>query len=376
MTDVKRVLVVGGGFSGMAAAIQMSRNGLEVDLVEVDPDWCPLGAGITVNGATLRALDELGLYQEVVEQGCISDGLEIYTGSGHLLVQLPTPSPQGSTVAGTAGIFRPTLAKIMAKATRESGVNVRLGCSYTDIEQGEDRVAVQFTDGSQSEYDLVVGADGVHSHLRERFFPEVASPEYIGQGVWRAIVPRPERIERVCMWLGDHLKLGVNPVSDTHMYMFITEDRATKEFIDPATWPQVCADLMKQFSDPFIESLIPHVFEESANIDYRPLANLIVPTPWNRGRLVLIGDTVAATSPHLASGAGIGIESGLVLAQELATEQTLQEALNRFHERRWERCRMVVDNSARLCKIEIEGGDKEEHSRIARESLFLLSKPI
>lgn len=123
-------------------------------------------------------------------------------------------------------------------------------------------------------------------------------------------------------------------------------------------------------------ALRAHLFAPDAAIDYRPLANLLVPAPWNRGRVILIGDTVAATTPHLASGAGIGIESGIVLAEELARATTLQEAFDRFHARRWERCRMVIENSAQLCRIEMENGDKAEHARIMRESIVGLTQPI
>jgi 2-polyprenyl-6-methoxyphenol hydroxylase-like FAD-dependent oxidoreductase len=90
----------------------------------------------------------------------------------------------------------------------------------------------------------------------------------------------------------------------------------------------------------------------------------------------MIGDTVAATTPHLASGAGIGIESGIVLAEELARSDELQTALDRFHARRFERCRMVIHNSERLCRIEIEGGDKAEHAQIMRDSMRALVQPI
>jgi 2-polyprenyl-6-methoxyphenol hydroxylase-like FAD-dependent oxidoreductase len=265
---------------------------------------------------------------------------------------------------------------LLAKATRSAGVDVRLGCSFSRIEQTEDHVDVAFTDGTRRSYDLVVGADGVHSKLRALLFPEVKPLEYIGQGVWRAVMPRPEEVVRPRMWLGKHVKLGVNPVSKTQMYMFITEHRATKEHIAEDTWPQVFAGLMQPFTDPLVQSLIPHALVPAAAIDYRPLANLLVPAPWNRGRVVMIGDTMAATTPHLASGAGIGIESGIVLADELARSDALQTALDRFHARRWERCRMVVQNSERLCRIEIEDGDKEEHARIMRESIVALTQPI
>lgn len=376
MSAVNKVLVIGGGFSGMAAAIQLARSGISVELVEIDPDWCPLGAGITINGATLRALESFGLYDDFVRHGWVSDGVDLCTEDGARMAELQTPNPVGSDVSGGGGIMRPVLAGIMAKATREAGVAVRLGCTFTELTQSDERVEVSFTDNTQGSYDLVVGADGVNSKLRDLLFPEIGPLEYIGQGVWRAVMPRPEEITRPRMWLGKHIKLGVNPVSGSQMYMFITEDRPTKEHIDESTWPQVFAGLMRPFSDPLVQSLIPHALEPSAAIDYRPLANLLVPAPWNRGRVVMIGDTMAATTPHLASGAGIGIESGIVLAEELAGTDDLQTALDRFHERRWERCRMVIHNSERLCRIEIEGGDKDEHARIMRDSMIALAQPI
>jgi len=375
-TAVSKVLVIGGGFSGMAAAIQLRKAGIAVDLVEVDPAWQPMGAGITVSGATLRALENLGVYPEVVEHGWVADGVDLHTFDGHRITELPTPRPVGSDVAGGGGIMRPVLAGILARTTRAAGVDVRLGCTFTTLEQDATGVTVGFTDGSRRQYDLVVGADGVHSKLRALLFPEVKPLEYIGQGVWRAVMPRPAEVVRPRMWFGQHIKLGVNPVSKTHMYMFITEDRPTKEHIDPSTWPQVFAGLMRPFTDPMVQALIPRALEPEAAIDYRPLANLLVPVPWNRGRVVMIGDTVAATTPHLASGAGIGIESAIVLAEELGRHGELQTALDRFHARRWERCRLVIRNSERLCRIEIEGGDKQEHARIMRESIAALTQPI
>ena len=90
----------------------------------------------------------------------------------------------------------------------------------------------------------------------------------------------------------------------------------------------------------------------------------------------MIGDTVHATTPHLASGAGIGIESAIVLAEELLAHNDLQVALSRFEMRRWERCELVVLNSARLCEIEKSGVGKEEHAHIMRESTAMLAEPI
>ena len=93
--------------------------------------------------------------------------------------------------------------------------------------------------------------------------------------------------------------------------------------------------------------------------------------------MVLIGDAVHATTPHLASGACIGIEDGLVLADELGRAgSNVGQALQAFQVRRWERCRMVVENSTRLGEIEIAAGSKEEHAQLMRTSMMALAQPI
>jgi 2-polyprenyl-6-methoxyphenol hydroxylase-like FAD-dependent oxidoreductase len=177
------------------------------------------------------------------------------------------------------------------------------------------------------------------------------------------------------MWMGAQVKPGVNPVSDAQMYLFLTENRPTNERIPAADQPRMLRDLLAPFSDPVLQQIRTQITDD-AQVLYRPLEGMLMPMPWFTGRVVLIGDAVHATTPHLASGACIGIEDGLVLADELAAAGTVTDALQRFQARRWERCRMVVENSGRLGEIEIAGGDKEEHGRIMRETLMALAQPI
>ncbi len=103
---------------------------------------------------------------------------------------------------------------------------------------------------------------------------------------------------------------------------------------------------------------------------------MLLPPPWSKGHVVLIGDAVHATTPHLGAGACIGIEDAIVLAQELDRQETLPAALKSFGERRWERCRMVVQNSLRLGEIEATNGDRAEHAEIMRKSAMALAEPI
>jgi 2-polyprenyl-6-methoxyphenol hydroxylase-like FAD-dependent oxidoreductase len=272
--------------------------------------------------------------------------------------------------------MRPALAKILAEATRAANVNVRLGCTFTSIQQDADGVEVVFTDGQRQRYDLVIGADGLYSKVRQAIFPQAPSPRYTGQCVWRMVLPRPADIQRPTMWMGmPKVKVGVNPVSKTHMYLFVTEDRPTNDRLDPASFPGILAGLLARFPAPAVQAIKAQINDKS-EIVYRPLEGLLLPRPWHQGRVVLIGDAVHATTPHLASGACIGIEDAIVLADELGKDVPISQALEAFQNRRWERCRMVVENSLRLGELEVSGGDKDEQARIMQTSLMALGAPI
>ncbi|MEC7762065.1 MAG: FAD-dependent oxidoreductase [Pseudomonadota bacterium] len=370
--DVNKVLVIGGGFSGMVAAISMQRKGMDVDLIEISEDWRREGAGISLGGSTMRLFDQLGLMDDFKRIGAAHAGIHIRGPEDQLFAELPTPG-LAPGVPGVGGAMRPAMGKMLSDKVLEAGVNVRLGTTYTDLDI--DGGSVTFSDGSTETYDLIVAADGFWSKTRDRMFPDAPKAKYVKQAVWRAVVERPEHLPTVSMWMGPKLKAGINHVSATHSYLFLTEDRAEMTPAKPDTFVPDLKALLKKFPSPTLQKVAEEIGDHS-QIDYRPLENLILPKPWHRGRVVLIGDAVHATTPHLASGALMGMEDGYVLAEELADKATRDEALTAFEDRRYERCRMVVENSGRLAEIEIEGGSQEEHGQLMRESNMALAQPI
>ncbi|WP_278877570.1 FAD-dependent oxidoreductase [Paracoccus yeei] len=374
-SGVKKVLIVGGGFSGMTAAIEFQRAGFQVDLVEIDPNWRSYGAGISLHGATMRVMQRIGIFERYLKVGAATHGLEMRSPvDDSIIVSIPTPSV-GEGLPGGGGVMRPVLAELMRDAVRTTDTTVRLGHTFSSMQDGPDGVRVAFTNGQSATYGLVVGADGLYSAVRKVAFPDAPAPRYMGQAVWRAVVPRPKGVDRPVMWISGKLKAGLNLVSDTEVYLFLMENRATNDFVDPCTFVDTLSDLLGNFPSPILSGVRAGLGAES-RIIFRPLEQFLLPRPWHRGRIVLIGDAVHATTPHLAAGACIGVEDAVVLAECVAQSDSLTQALDTFQDRRWERCRMVVENSGRLGEIEVAGGDQQEHAQIMQVSMKALAEAI
>lgn len=376
MAANRNILVVGGGISGMCAAIQLRKRGCDVDMIEVDPHWRIDGAGITINAACLRALKEIGVLDEVMAQGACTDDLTIAAPNGHVVAVVPTQRIAGPEIPSGGGILRPVLAAILAKATKASGTRVRLGVTYTTLEQRGSDVHVAFTDGTQARYDLVVAADGVMSKTRALLLPDAPVPRFTGQGSWRAVVPRHPSVNGVTLYMGKTTKAGVNPVSKDEMYLFAVDHQDSDGHIPQETWYARMVALLREFSGPVGE--LRDGLNAQSRIVYRPLHNLLVPAPWHVGRVVFIGDTMHATTPHLAAGAGMGVEDAIVLAEELDRNDNVEQAFAAFAERRFARCRLVVESSARLGELENIGTEaaKQEHVQVSRNAMAALAAPI
>jgi 2-polyprenyl-6-methoxyphenol hydroxylase-like FAD-dependent oxidoreductase len=377
MALVNKILIIGGGVGGMCAAIQCAKQGIAVDLVEQNPNWAPDGAGITISGPSLRALREIGVVDQVLKLGGFWRAVDICNAQGELQMSVPVAPAQGADeLPGAAGIMRPVLADILGHATQDAGARVRLGLSFSAITQDAEGVDVVFTDGSKDRYDLVIGADGVNSAVRKLVLPDFAGPQFTGQGSWRAVVPRQR--ENSTIYMGRTTKAGMNPISATECYLFVLDRRAGLDFIPPEQWPLKLAELLEEFGGPIgelREGLRAGTLKD-ARVLYRPLAGHMIAGPWHRGRIVLLGDTVHATTPHLASGAGIAMEGAIVLAEELARRHYLEGALLAYAGRHYDRARLVVTASGRMGRIEQEGGSRDEHTRVMRETQDKLRAPL
>jgi len=375
MARIDKALIIGGGIAGMSCAIQLRKIGIAVDLVEVDPDWRAHGAGLTITGPTLRALQTIGVLDEVKAHGATWSGAKVHDAQGKLLEEIPIP-PLSVDLPATGGIMRPELHKILSARTLDAGVDVQLGRTVQALEEGPDDIEAVFDDGGRGRYDLVIGADGIFSATRKLVFPGSPSPRFTGQVVYRLVAERPAGFDRSHFFMGTDTKVGFNPVSATHMYMFLLHPAPDNPHIPFDEQPERLHERMAGFGGfvPQIRDTVLGANRDSVN--YKPLEVHLQPAPWHRGRVLLIGDAAHATTPHLASGAGMAIEDGIVLAEELAAGDGLRPAFERYMARRFDRCRQVIENSVRLGQMEMAHASPHEHSELMAASLRILRAPI
>jgi 2-polyprenyl-6-methoxyphenol hydroxylase-like FAD-dependent oxidoreductase len=375
VAKIGKVLIVGGGVAGMCCAIQMRKAGIAVDLIDIDPDWRSYGAGITITGPTLRALQKVGVLAEVTKHGATWNNARVHNQAGDHLTTLNLV-PLAEDLPATGGVLRPVLHKILSAKTLELGARVRLGITLTGLRDVGDEVEVTFSGGAVLRYDLVVGADGIFSKLRERIFPEAPKPTFTGQVIYRILAERPPGFDCTHFFMGADRKIGFNPVSPTHMYMFLLHQAAGDPWIEPQLQPQKLYEAMEGFGS-FIPQIRDTVRSTNAHtVNYRQLEVLLLPAPWHRGRVVMIGDAAHATTPHLASGAGMAIEDGIVLVEEIERRATLEEALTHFMRRRFERCRLVIENSVELGRLEMNHGSPAVHTQLMKDTLDTLRQAI
>ena len=370
---IANVLVVGGGIGGMTAALSLAKRGVAVTLIDSDPAWRVYGAGITITGMSLRAFDDLGVLDEIRSRGFVHNGMRPKRFTGEPLGE-PRFAPPGSPpVMHGGGIMRPVLHDILSVRVREAGIEVKLGVTVESLDQDPDGVDVTLSDGSSARYGLVVGADGIFSQIRGMIFPAAAKPKFTDQGCWRIVAERPPEIDRAEIYFGGPLKLGMSPISQDQMYVFLLEHVPGNPWFAPEAHIDHLSELMAPFggSVPAIRAgLGAH-----SQTNYRPLEWLLLPDPWYHGRVVLIGDAAHATTPHMASGAGLAVEDGLVLADELAKSDDVDTALRSFMARRFARAKLVVETSVRSGEMEIAGADRAEQTGVHASATQALAQP-
>jgi 2-polyprenyl-6-methoxyphenol hydroxylase-like FAD-dependent oxidoreductase len=369
------VLIVGGGTAGSALAILLARSGVAVDVAEIRPEFDARGSGITLQGNALRVLRDLGVWDEVAATGFAFNSLGLRAPDGTMLAEIPDVRTGGADLPATVGMNRPDLTAILARAVHRAGARTRFGVTVETITDRGDRVGVRLTDGTTGTYDLVVGADGIRSAVRAMLGIAVA-PRPTGMGIWRARTRRPAEIERTDLIYGGPCFIaGYCPTGPDSMYAYLVEKARPRESIADADKPAHMRALAEGYGGPWKE--IRDDITDPDQINHTWFESLLVDRPWNRGRVVLIGDAAHACPPTLAQGAAQCLEDAAVLAELLLTAGTLDQALfDAFMDRRYERAKAVVEASLQLAAWQLKPTpDADMPGLMARITALVAERP-
>ena len=361
------MVIVGGGIGGLTAAIALRRRGFEPRLYEAAPELREVGAGIGVPPNAVQVLDRLGLAGAVAAGGRPTRVAELRDTRAGLLRRADMSYASDGRIWPTIAIHRGRLQRILAEQLPPASIHTGKQC--TGVEQDGDRATVRFADGSSTDADLVVGADGLRSAVRTSIVPD-ARLRYSGQTSWRGVAKYdlPAEMDGTGweVWSAG-ARIGFSPIGHGEVYWYATMDAPEGGTDAPGSLAAKLAALAEPFPAP-----IPQIVAatDAARITRTDLTDLAPIASWHRGRVVLLGDAAHATTPNLGQGGAQAIEDAWVLADRLAAHGAVEPALADYERIRMPKARMVVNLSWRFGKM------VHLSNPIARAARNLLSRAV
>jgi FAD-dependent urate hydroxylase len=340
LSEPPSVLIVGAGIAGLALGRALRARGISAEIIERTTAWTPAGTGIYLPANGVRALQSLGIGDAVTSRSVRMTYQRILDNRGRLLAEVDLDAVWGA-VGPCVGMRRADLHSMLLDGAH--GVPLRLGTTVTALTESHDAVTVVFDDGVQREYDVVVGADGVHSTIRRLAFGSTP-PNYVGQVSWRFLSEHTHGITNWTVMLDRRRAFLTVPVpGGLYCYADLTCER-----IERASDLTPLRSLFLDFAAP-MDAILDRLVNTDA-VHFAPIEEVTV-EPGVTGRIVLIGDAAHATSPNMAQGACMALEDALVLSEMLASGGRVADQLLAFSERRRARIRWVQQRTHRRDRV-------------------------
>lgn len=305
-----KVLIAGAGIAGLAAAVSFRIHGFDVEVFERSEQPREIGAGIYIKENSFAVLDEFGLTDEIMRRGTRLRSARIIDESGNLVVDRDVS--QERLVVG----LRSDLHTLLRQRAEELGAVIHTG---RKVAGASARGILHFADGSEERGDIVIGADGLHSRVRDSLDLTRAKIG-LGDGATRVLVPRfdDEQPYSSEHWSGQ-LRVGIAPASADYTYMFIIgpekDRRATRLPLDKSYWKRHFPHLAEYF-DGVTPELSTHHRHFYVHCD-----------TWVKGRVAIVGDAAHAQPPNLGQGAGVSMAAAWEMAETLAYADDVNEGL-------------------------------------------------
>lgn len=331
----------------MCAAMSLRRIGVEASVYEQAEELRAVGAGLTIWANAIKALRKLGLADEVIRAGAKIERGELRTADGRVLSRSNPGELEQRFGEPTVALHRSDLHEILLGALPSN--TVHLGAKCTGFEEDERGVTARFTNGSTHRAELLVGADGIHSVIRQQLFPEVRL-RYSGYTTWRGVVETRDEaaLGTTSETWGCGARFGIVRIDRERVYWFSTANVEAGQKLSPAESKNFLLDYFKGWHHPvelLIRSTPPEQILHNDIYDIAPMKK------WCMGRVALLGDSAHPTTPNMGQGACMAIESSLALARCLRQAEDLSASLHRYERERMPRTAWVTKQSRFIGRI-------------------------
>jgi salicylate hydroxylase len=352
------IVIVGAGIGGLTAAAALLKGGHRVRVFEQAAQLGEVGAGIQMSANAVKVLDSLGLRAAFEPTAVRPKAFEFRRfDSGELLHRLPLGEQHEQRHgAPYFQIHRSDLHASLQHAVRAIDPQaVRLNARATAVIEDADCVAVHFDGLPSVSTELLIGADGIKSMVRQHVLGD-DKPVFTGQVAWRCIVPTSRipvelRTDIVStIWCGPRNHAVMYYLRGGNLLNFVgCVERATEEESWTARRPWTELDHDYRHWHPMVRTVIDHVDRDQC---FRWALNNREPSMrWSSARVTMLGDAVHATLPYMAQGAAMAIEDAAVLARALSLPGTLAEQLHRYQSHRAPRTARVVRESTEMGEL-------------------------
>ena len=324
MVKSKNAEIAGAGLAGLATAIALANIGWNVRVHEAAPELREIGAGLYVWENGLRVLDSLGVFDDIQERAHRVPAFDIVDERFRVVQSLQFSNSPGERLFI---LLRSDLHRALVNRARSLGVEV---VTSSKVIGADPDGTIEFADGTHFRADLIVGADGLNSAVRDSLGLLKRKRNLI-DGAIRLLVPRtaeerenPDFQKCIEYWKGSR-RILYTPAGPDHIYLCLTarasDDSAKQIPLDISMWSH---------DFPRLQTVLERITDQTpARWDRFSLVKV---HSWSRGRIAILGDAVHAQPPNLGQGAGLAMSMGLALAHSLSNSPNVEVGLEK-----WER---------------------------------------
>lgn len=339
-----RIAILGAGIGGLTTSLALYKSGLASLVFERTGEIQATGAGIMMQPNAMKVFQWLGIDDAIRSEGMEMNALEITNSLLQPFRRIKSLGDGNKVVA----IHRARLQAILLSAL-PTGV-VQLGKEYVDHTVAHPTVNLYFSDGTSQECHVLLAADGIHSKVRQKLFPQ-SRTRYAGQTCWRGVasmeLPVEYRYQAKEAW-GKRLRFGFAAIAPGEVYWYAVSKASQGGKDDPQYLKRYLADSFNTF-----HPLIPDIIAQTPinKIIRSDISDLRRLDSWHQGPVCLLGDAAHATTPNLGQGGCLAVEDAYYLSRSLAATSELHSAFFTFEQQRRHKVDSIVNLSWQLGQL-------------------------